>query len=172
MSYFSVVMIVVVTVRQGKTRCSTRSHGALYDTNTIILSLKFSVASSCPNEPSYTVVVLELHPRVGMVVAGRSLLRTAVPVSHVLGLARHQAGAGTAGLVLALLAVEVTDGVLAVDLHVFPERGRMGVGLVAAAHLAVVRFVAGVHMRVLLSITGVGKPSVAAVELTFEWFLT
>ena len=48
----------------------------------------------------------------------------------------------------------------------------MGVGLVAAAHLAVVRFVAGVHMRVLLSITGVGKPSVAAVELTFEWFLT
>ena len=54
----------------------------------------------------------------------------------------------------------------------FPERGRMGVGLVAAAHLAVVRLVAGVHVGVLLSITGVGKPSVAAIKLTFERFLT
>ena len=56
--------------------------------------------------------------------------------------------------------------------YMFPERGRMCVGLVAASHLAVVRLVAGVDVRVLLSITGVGKPSVAAIKLTFEWFLT
>ena len=54
----------------------------------------------------------------------------------------------------------------------FPERGRMCVGLVASPDFAVVRLVAGVDMRVLLSITGVGKPSVAAIKLTFEWFLT
>ena len=48
----------------------------------------------------------------------------------------------------------------------------MGVGLVAASHLAVVRLVAGVDMRVLLSITGVGEPSVAPVKFTFEGFLT
>ena len=105
-------------------------------------------------------------------VAGRGGLGTAVPVPHVLGLTRHQAGAGTGRLVFALLAVEVTDGVLAVDLHVFPERGRMCVGLVAASDFAVVRLVAGVDVRVLLSITGVGEPSVAAIKLTFEWFLT
>ena len=133
--------------------------------------MQFSVSSSGPNETSYTVVVLELHPRV-WVVARRGLLGTTVPVSHVMSLPRHQAGAGTGGLVFALLAVEVTDGVLAVDLHVFPERGRMGVGLVAASHLAVVRLVAGVHVGVLLSITGVGEPPVAAVKFTFEWFLT
>ena len=117
-------------------------------------------------------MVLKLDAGVGVVVAGRCWLGTAVPVPHVLGLPRHQAGAGTGGLVFALLAVEVTDSVLAVDLHVFPERGRMCVGLVAAPHLAVVRLVTGVDMRVLLSITGVGKPSVAAIKLTFEWFLT
>ena len=54
----------------------------------------------------------------------------------------------------------------------FPERGRMCVGLVAASDFAVVGLVAGVDVRVLLSITGVGEPSVAAIKLTFEWFLT
>ena len=116
-------------------------------------------------------MVLELHPRV-WVVARRGLLGTTVPVSHVMSLPGHQAGAGTGGLVFALLAVEVTDGVLAVDLHVFPERGGVGVGLVTAPDLAVVRLVAGVDVRVLLSITGVGEPSVAAIKLTFERFLT
>ena len=74
--------------------------------------------------------------------------------------------------VVAVEAVQAGNGVLAVDLEVFPEGGGMCVGLVAASHLAVVRLVAGVDMRVLLSITGVGEPSVAAIELTFEWFLT
>ena len=158
--------MMIVTVRQGKARCSTRSHRALNE----VLSVKFSVSSG-PNETSYTVVVLELHPRV-WVVARRGLLGTAVPVSHVMSLPRHKAGTGTGGLVFALLAVEVTDGVLAVDLHVFPERGRMCVGLVASPDFAVVRLVAGVDVRVLLSITGVGEPSVAAIKLTFERFLT
>ena len=109
------------------------------------MSVQFSVSSSGPNETSYTVVVLELHPRVRLV-ARRCLLGTTVPVTHVVSLARHQAGARAGGLVFALLAVEVTDGVLAVDLHVFPERGRMCVGLVAASDLAVVGLVTGVDM--------------------------
>ena len=74
--------------------------------------------------------------------------------------------------VVAVEAVQAGNGVLAVDLEVFPEGGGMCVGLVAASHLAVVRLVAGVDMRVLLSITGVGEPSVAAIKLTFERFLT
>ena len=118
-------------------------------------------------------MVLELDPLVARLPrGGGDLLGTAVPVRHVLGVTRHQAGAGTGRLVFALLAVEVTDGVLAVDLHVFPERGGMGVGLVTAPDLAVVRLVAGVDVRVLLSITGVGEPPVAAIKFTFEWFLT
>lgn len=59
----------------------------------------------------------------------------------------HVARAGTDTGLLALLVTVVTviaaahDGVLAVDLHVFPQGRGMGVGLVAAPHLAVVRFV-------------------------------
>ena len=56
--------------------------------------------------------------------------------------------------------------------YMFPERGRMCVGLVASPDFAVVRLVAGVDVRVLLSITGVGEPSVAPVKFTFEGFLT
>ena len=48
----------------------------------------------------------------------------------------------------------------------------MGVGLVAAAHLAVVGFVAGVDVRVLFSIAGVGEATIAAVELALERLLT
>jgi len=39
------------------------------------------------------------------------------------------------------------------------------VGLVAAAHLAVVGFVRGVHVRVLLPVRAVGEATVAAVVL-------
>ena len=59
------------------------------------------------------------------------------------------AGAGTAGglLAVAVLAIAGTpDGVLAMDLHVLPQAGGVGVGLVAAPHLAVVRLVRGVHV--------------------------
>ena len=119
------------------------------------------------------MVVLELHPLVtGLPLDRGDGLGTVVPVGHLLVVPRHQARAGAGGLVFTLLAVKLTDGVLAVDLHVFPERGRMGVGLVAASDLTVVWLVTGVDMGVFLSITGVGEPPVAAVKLTFEWFLT
>ena len=48
----------------------------------------------------------------------------------------------------------------------------MCVGLVAASHLTVVGLVAGVHVRVLLSVARVGEPSVAVIKLADEGFLT
>lgn len=48
----------------------------------------------------------------------------------------------------------------------------MRVGLVTAAHFAVVRLVAGVHVGMLLPVTAVGEFSVAAVKLAFERLLT
>ena len=85
------------------------------------------------------------------------------------------AWAGTAGglLTVAVLAVPgAPDGVLAMNLHVLPEAGRVGVGLVASPHLAVVRLVRGVHVRVLLSVARVGKASITSVKLALERFLT
>lgn len=48
----------------------------------------------------------------------------------------------------------------------------MRVGLVAAAHFAVVGLVAGVNVGVLFPVAAVGEASVAAVELTFKGLLT
>ena len=61
---------------------------------------------------------------------------------------------------------------LAVHLHVLPQGARVRVGLVAAAHFAVVRLVAGVHVRVLLPVAAVGEFSVAALKLALERFLS
>ena len=60
---------------------------------------------------------------------------------------------------------------LAVHLHVLAQRARVRVGLVAAAHFAVVGLVAGVHVRVLLPVAAVGEFSVAAVKLALERLL-
>lgn len=56
--------------------------------------------------------------------------------------------------------------------HVLPQRARVRVGFVAAAHLTVVRLVARVDVRVLLPVAAVGKFSVTAVELTLERLFT
>ena len=48
----------------------------------------------------------------------------------------------------------------------------MCVGLVAASNPAVVGLVGGVHVHVLLPVAGVGEPSVTALYLALEWFLT
>lgn len=48
----------------------------------------------------------------------------------------------------------------------------MCVGLVTAAHFAIIGLVTGVHMGMLLSVTAVGEFSVAAVKLAFERLLT
>ena len=58
------------------------------------------------------------------------------------------------------------------NLEMFPQRGGMSVGLVAASHPTVVRLVSGVDMHVLLPVAGVGEPSVTALYLALEWFLT
>ena len=59
-------------------------------------------------------------------------------------------GAGAAGglLAVAVLAIPCAapHRLLPVDLHVLPEAGGVGVRLVAAPHLAVVRFVRGVDV--------------------------
>lgn len=61
---------------------------------------------------------------------------------------------------------------LAVHFHVLPQRARVCVGFVAAAHLTVVRLVTRVDVRVLLPVAAVGKFSVTAVELTLERLFT
>ena len=66
----------------------------------------------------------------------------------------------------------MTNCIFSVNFHVFPKRGRMGVGFVTASHFAVVGLVAGVHVRVLLAITRVRESSVAPVKLAFKRFLT
>ena len=60
------------------------------------------------------------------------------------------AGAGAAGGLLAVAVLAVPGAaphrLLAVDLHVLPQAGGVGVRLVAASHLAVVRLVRGVDV--------------------------
>ena len=63
------------------------------------------------------------------------------------------------------------EGLGAVDLEMLPEAAGVGVALVAAPHPAVVRLVRGVDMHVLLTITGVGEPSVTTLNLALERFL-
>lgn len=60
---------------------------------------------------------------------------------------------------------------LAVHFHVLPQRARVRVGFVTAAHLAVVRLVTGVDVRMLLPVAAVGEFSVTAVELALERLL-
>lgn len=61
---------------------------------------------------------------------------------------------------------------LAVHFHVLPQRARVRVGFVTAAHLTVVRLVTRVNVRVLLPVAAVGEFSVTAVELALERFFT
>lgn len=63
-------------------------------------------------------------------------------------------------------------GLAAVELHMLSQGAWVGVTLVAAPDLAHVGFIAGVHVRVLLSVAAVRKPPVAALELTFKRFFT
>ena len=71
-----------------------------------------------------------------------------------------------------LVTVVHCKSILAVDLQVLSQRGRVGVGLVAAPHPARVRLVCGVDVHVLLPVAGVGETSVAARNFTLEWLLT
>ena len=74
--------------------------------------------------------------------------------------------------VVTVESVHGCDGVLAVYLEMFPERGGVGVGLVTATDPAVVRLVRGVDVHVLLPVAGVSEPPIATLNLALEWFLT
>ena len=87
------------------------------------------------------------------------------------GGAVREGGRGGARGVLALVSKEPL-GLLAVDLEVFPERGGVRVGLVAALHPTRVRLVGGVHVHVLLPVAGVGEPPVTTLDLALKRFLT
>lgn len=54
------------------------------------------------------------------------------------------------------------------NLHVLPQRARVGVGFVTASDLAVVGLVAGVDVGMFFSVTAVGKLPVTAIKFTFE----
>ena len=71
-----------------------------------------------------------------------------------------------------LFAVAVVHGqrVLPVDLQVLPQRGWVGVRLVASSNSARVRLVRGVHVHVLLSVARVGKPAVTTLDLALKRF--
>ena len=73
-----------------------------------------------------------------------------------------------------IVAVETvhSESFLPVDLEMFPQRGGMGVCLVAASHSAGVGLVSGVDMHVLLPVAGDGEPSVTARNLALERLLT
>lgn len=90
-------------------------------------------------------------------------LRTRQSVSAQIGGRRHERRGG------GLVARARRRWRLAVHLHVFAQGARVCVGLVAASHFAVVRFVAGVHVRVLLPVAAVGEASITAIKLAFEW---
>ena len=58
------------------------------------------------------------------------------------------------------------------DLQVLPQRGGVGVGLVAAPHTARVWLICGVDVHVLLAVAGVGETSVTALNLALKRLLT
>lgn len=57
------------------------------------------------------------------------------------------------------------------NFHVLSQRAGMRVALVTPAHLAHIRLVARVHVRMFLAVAAVGETPLAALELTSERFL-
>lgn len=58
------------------------------------------------------------------------------------------------------------------DLHVLAQGAWVSVGLVTASDFAEIGLVTGVNMRVLLSVTAVGKLSVTSIKFTFKRLLS
>ena len=56
-------------------------------------------------------------------------------------------------------------------LHVFTQRARMCVTFVTSLNLTIIRLVTGVHMRMLLTVRTICKPSITAFIFAFEWLL-
>lgn len=73
---------------------------------------------------------------------------------------------------MTLVAALGVVGLGAVQLHVLPQGAGVGVTLIAAPDLAHVGFIAGVDVRVFLSVAAVREPPAAALELAFKGFFT
>lgn len=58
------------------------------------------------------------------------------------------------------------------ELHVLPQGAGVSVALITSSDLTHVRFVAGMYVRVFLSVAAVGKPPAAASKLTFKGLFT
>ena len=71
-----------------------------------------------------------------------------------------------------VVEAHLDESILPVDLQVFSQRGRVSVGLVAAAHPAREGLLSGVDVHVLLPVAGVGEAPIAAVDLALKWLLT
>ena len=95
----------------------------------------------------------------------RGEVRGAVPMR--LGAGRKRVSEGVCGGDVGNVGGRGRRG-FAVHLHVLPQRARVRVGLVTAAHFAVVRLVTGVDVGVLLPVAAVGEFSVTAVKLALE----
>lgn len=57
-------------------------------------------------------------------------------------------------------------------LHMFSQGARVRVRLIAASHFAIVRLVAGVHVRVLFSVAAVRESSIASFKFAFKRLFT
>lgn len=57
------------------------------------------------------------------------------------------------------------------NFHVLSQRAGVRVALVTPAHLAHIRLVARVHVRMFLAVAAVGETPLTALELTSERFL-
>lgn len=57
------------------------------------------------------------------------------------------------------------------NFHVLSQRAGVRVTLVTPAHLAHIRLVARVHVRMFLAVAAVGETPLTALELTSERFL-
>ena len=88
------------------------------------------------------------------------------------GVLEAGAGRGGAAALVTLGVPELALQLGGVDLLVLPETGGVGVGLVAAPDVAVVRLVRGVHVHVLLAVARVGESSVASFNLALKWLFT
>ena len=81
-------------------------------------------------------------------------------------------GRGGAAAIITLGIAQLALQLRRVNLLMLPEAGGVSVGLVTAPDVAVVRLVCGVHMHVLLTITGVSESSVTPSHLAFKRLLT
>ena len=71
-----------------------------------------------------------------------------------------------------VVEAHLDESILAMDLQVLSQRGRVSVGLVAAPHPAREGLLSGVDVHVLLPVAGVGETPITALNLALKRLLT